>query len=39
MRKMDKLSNEMISKYDVPSCKRKKIKRSTIWAVAEPEIF
>jgi ribosomal protein L37AE/L43A len=29
MRKMDKLSNEMISKHDVHSCKRKEIKRST----------
>jgi len=39
MRKMDKLSNEMISKHDVPSYKRKEIKRSTRRVVAKPEFF
>jgi ribosomal protein L37AE/L43A len=36
MRKIDKLNNEMISKHDVPSCKRKEIKRFTRWALFSP---
>ena len=36
---MDKLSNEMISKHDIPSCKRKEIKMSARRVVAEPEFF
>jgi len=33
MRKMNKLSNEMISRNDVLSHKGKKIKRSTRWVL------